>query len=151
MALGASGRGGEVAVSLRGELDVVSASTALAVVAAAAIRGQAVVVDLAELDFLDCSAVDLLMRARVVAQESGGDVLLVNSRGSVLRTLTVLGLAEMPVEANSRSVNGSNPSSINGPASPVASNGSPGTTNEPALPEQVKMSGTVPAGGSRGR
>jgi anti-anti-sigma factor len=90
----ASGCGDEVVVSLRGDLDVVSASAALAVVAAAAIRGQPVVVDLAELDFLDCSAVDLLMQARVVAQESGSDVVLVNSRGSVLRTLTILGLAE---------------------------------------------------------
>jgi anti-anti-sigma factor len=113
LGLDATSRGDEAVVSLRGELDAVSAPAALAVVAAAAIRGQSVVVDLAESDFLDCCAVGLLMQARVVAQESGNDVVLANSRGSVLRTLTVLGLAEMPAEVIGRGANGNDPSSMN--------------------------------------
>jgi anti-anti-sigma factor len=92
------GRRDQVVGVIRGELDAVSAPTALAVMAAAAIRGQSVVVDLAELDFLDCSAVGLLLQARIVAEESGGDVALTNSRGIVLRLLTTLGLAETPAE-----------------------------------------------------
>ena len=83
-----------VVVPLRGELDAVTAPAALAVLAAAAIRGQSVVGDLTDLDFIDCSAVALLLLAQVVAQEWGSDVVLENPRGSVLRMLTTLGLAE---------------------------------------------------------
>jgi anti-anti-sigma factor len=95
----AGGPSDRVAVSLQGELDVVSAAAALAAVAAAAIRGQLVVVDLAGLDFLDCHAARLLMYARVVARESGGDVELANPRGSVLRILTLLGHADVAAGA----------------------------------------------------
>jgi anti-anti-sigma factor len=71
----AGGRGDQVVVSLRGELDIVNMA-ALGLLAAAAIRGQFIVVDVAEPDFLDRRAVRLLMHARVVARESGGDVVL---------------------------------------------------------------------------
>ncbi len=43
-------------------------------------------------------AVALLLLARVVAQESGSDVVLGKPRGSVLRMLTTLGLAELPAD-----------------------------------------------------
>ena len=94
----AGGRRDQVVVSLRGELDIVN-TAALGPLAAAAIRGQFVVVDLAGLDFLECSAVRLLIQAQVVARESGGDVVLANSPGSVLRSLTMLGQADVPAEA----------------------------------------------------
>jgi anti-anti-sigma factor len=94
----AGGRGDQVVVSLRGELDIVDMA-ALGLLAAAAIRGQFVVVDVAEPDFLDCRAVRLLRHARVVARESGGDVVLASSPGSVLRSLTTLGQADVPAEA----------------------------------------------------
>jgi anti-anti-sigma factor len=110
----------QVAVSLRGELDIVSAPAALAVLAAAAIRGQFVVADLAELDFLDCSAVSLLRYARVVARQSGGDVMLVNSRGSALRILTILDWAGLSTEALSCRMNGSAPVLISARVSSVA-------------------------------
>jgi anti-anti-sigma regulatory factor len=54
---------------------------------------------LAGLDFLDCSAVRLLMHAQLVARESGGDVVFANSPGSVLRSLTMPGQAVVPAEA----------------------------------------------------
>ena len=117
----AGSRRDQVVVSLRGELDIVNAPVALAVLAAAAIRGQFVLVDLAELDFLDCSAVRLLMYARVVARESGGDVMLANSRGSVLRTLAILGQADVPAEARSCRLNGSAPVLVHAQLSSVAS------------------------------
>ena len=94
----AGSRRDQVVVSLRGELDIVNMAD-LGLLAAAAIRGQFVVVDLAELDFLDCRAVRLLRHARVVARESGGDVVLASSPGSVLRSLTTLGQANVPAEA----------------------------------------------------
>jgi len=98
-----------VVVSLCGELDILSSPAAFAVVGAAAIRGQFVLVDLAELDFLDCSVVASLMRARVVARASAGDVVLANPHGSVLRLLTILDrLRDVPAEPS--------PSAISGPA-----------------------------------
>jgi anti-anti-sigma factor len=87
LGLDVGGRHDEVVVSLRGELDAVSAPA----------------VDLTELDFLDCSAVGLLMQVRVVARGSGSDVVLANSRGSVLKLLTMLGLASPVASDLSRS------------------------------------------------
>ncbi len=110
----------QVVVSLRGELDMVSAPAALATIAAAAIRGQFVVADLAGLDFLDCTAVRLLLHARVVARESGGDVVLASARGSVLRILTLLGHADVPAEALSCRMNEGAPVLINAQASLAA-------------------------------
>jgi anti-anti-sigma factor len=81
-------------VRLRGELDITTVTAALTALTAAAIRGQSIIVDLAELDFLDCSAVRALLVARVVARESGGDVTLRNSQGCALRLLTILGLGD---------------------------------------------------------
>jgi anti-anti-sigma factor len=87
----ASIRSEHAIVRLRGELDIATVTAALAPLTAAAIRGQSIIVDLAELDFLDCSAVRALLVARIVARESGGDVTLRNSQGSALRLLTMLG------------------------------------------------------------
>jgi anti-anti-sigma factor len=115
----AGSRRDQVVVSLRGELDIVSAPAALAAIGAAAIRGQFVVVDLAGLDFLDCSAVRLLMDARVVARESGGDVVIANARGSALRILTMLGQADVPAEAVSCRMIESAPVSIDAQVSLV--------------------------------
>jgi anti-anti-sigma factor len=84
----------QILVLLRGELDITTAPTALAALTAAAIRGESIVADLAELDFLDCSAVRLLMLARTVARQSGGDVALTHAHGGVLRLLTILGYAD---------------------------------------------------------
>jgi anti-anti-sigma factor len=96
--LDAGSRRDQAVVPLRGELDIVN-TAALGPLAAAAIRGQFVVVDLAGQDSLDYSAVRLLMQAQLVARESGGDVVLANSPGSVLRNLTMPGQADVPAEA----------------------------------------------------
>jgi anti-anti-sigma factor len=104
--LDACDQGDRVVVPLRGELDIVSAPAALAILGAAAIRGQIVVADLAELDFLDCSAVRTLMQARAVARESGGDVVLANSHGCVLRILALLGVADVGAESPLANRNG---------------------------------------------
>lgn len=120
--LDAGSRRDQVTVSLLGELDIVSAPAGLAVLAEAAIRGQFVVVDMAELDFLDCNAVRLLMHIRVVAQESGGDMVLANPRGAALRLLTILCPTDAPAEALSRTVSETAPVLINAQVSSVASN-----------------------------
>jgi anti-anti-sigma factor len=116
----AGSRRDQIALSLRGELDIVSAPAALAALAAAAIRGQFVVVDLAGLDFLDCSAARLLMHARAVARESGGDIVLASPRGSVLRMLTLLGQADVPAGVLSSRMDEGAPVSTNGQTSPAA-------------------------------
>jgi anti-anti-sigma factor len=96
----------QIIVALRGELDITTVRTALTALTAAAIRGRSIVVDLADLDFLDCSAVRALLLARIVARDSGGDLILTHSHGGVLRILTVLGhadgvLAEPPTSRGS--------------------------------------------------
>ena len=110
----------EVVVPLRGALDFSTAPAALAVLAAPAIRGRFVLVDLTELDSLDCGTADALMHARVVAREAGGDLVLVNPRGSVLRMLTMLGLAEAFDVAFSPALNATAPVLVNAPVSSVA-------------------------------
>jgi anti-sigma B factor antagonist len=116
----AGSRPDEVVVALRGELDVIGGPAALAVLAAPAIRGRFVLVDLTELDSLDCSTVDALMHARAVARESGGDLVLVNPPGSVLRMLTTLGLTDAFDVAFSPPMNATAPVLFNAPVSPVA-------------------------------
>jgi anti-anti-sigma factor len=84
-----------VIVVLRGELDVLGAAVAAAEVAAAVVGGHCVIVDLSRVSFLDCHALGALAAVRLAAQRAGGDVRLVNPRGTVLRLLTLLDMADL--------------------------------------------------------
>jgi anti-anti-sigma factor len=68
--------GGHTVVTLRGQLDAVEAADVAAEVAAIAGRGQPVIVDLAVLEFIDCSALRALAQAQELARQAGGAVLL---------------------------------------------------------------------------
>ncbi len=83
--------GGHLIVTLRGELDVVDAASLAAALAAA--RGPRIIIDLAELEFIDCSGLRMLARAREQARQSGGDLLLAAPRRQVRRILALTGLA----------------------------------------------------------
>jgi anti-sigma B factor antagonist len=86
---------GWVIVALRGDLDLTGTAQAAATVAASAPPGQLVIVDLAGLDFIDCSALTALVAARQRARRDGGDVLLAAPHGLVLRLLTLTGLDDV--------------------------------------------------------
>ena len=81
---------GHVVVALRGELDVIDSAQLPRVLSAAAAPGSRVIVDLAELTFMDCSSLSALVSARKQALQAGGDLLLAGPRGTVLYLLSVI-------------------------------------------------------------
>jgi len=80
-----SARAGCVIVALRGELDVCTAEDVLSALTAPA--GARVVVDLAELAFMDCYSLGEIMAIRVRARRAGGDLVLAGPQPAVLRLL----------------------------------------------------------------
>jgi anti-sigma B factor antagonist len=83
---------GWVIVALRGQLDTTGAADIAAAVTAAARPGQPVIVDLADLDYIDCSALGALAAARQLACRDGGDVVLAAPHGLVQQLLVLTGL-----------------------------------------------------------
>ena len=83
-----SARAGCVVVALRGELDVCTAADGLsALTALAAAAGVRIVVDLAELAFMDCYSLGEIMAVRARARRAGGDLVLAGPQRIVLRLL----------------------------------------------------------------
>jgi anti-anti-sigma factor len=83
---------GEYAVAaLSGELDAEEAACTAAAVAAAGIR---VLVDLSDLEYIDCCALSALLRVEQLARRAGGEVLLTAPRGLMRRVLELAGAAE---------------------------------------------------------
>jgi len=83
---------GHVVVALHGELDIVDAASVIAVLAAAAARNPRIIVDLAALEYVDCTSLAGLGRVRAQARQAGGDLLLVAPRRPVRRLLDLTGL-----------------------------------------------------------
>ena len=91
---------GRMVVLLRGDLDVTDAANVAHALIAAAARDSVIIVDLADLDFMDSSGLAALVLARRHARQAGGDLLLVAPQRRVLRILTVTRLIEVfPVYA----------------------------------------------------
>ena len=84
---------GRAVVALCGELDVADAASAAAALIAVAARVRELIVDLAGLEFIDCSGLAALLLAREQARKAGGDLLLAAPQDQVLRVLAVAGLA----------------------------------------------------------
>jgi anti-sigma B factor antagonist len=84
-----SARAGCVVVALRGELDVCTAADGLSALTAPAAAGARVIVDLAELAFMDCYSLGKLMAARAQARRVGGDLVLAGPQPLVLRLLAL--------------------------------------------------------------
>jgi anti-anti-sigma factor len=82
-----SARAGCVIVALRGELDVCTAEDGLSALTAPA--GARVVVDLAELAFMDCYCLGEIMAVRAQARRTGGDLVLAGPQPAVLRLLVL--------------------------------------------------------------
>ena len=99
---------GHVVVALRGELDLVDAADVAAALAAAVAREPRIIVDLAGLEFIDCSGVAALARGRRHARQAGGDLLLAAPQQRVLRVVAITRLAgEFSVHASVEEAAGS--------------------------------------------
>ena len=79
-------------VALRGELDLADAEEVAAVLAAAAAGRRKMVVDLADLAFIDCRGAAALVRAQRLVRQAGGDLLLAAPRPLVQRVFVLSGL-----------------------------------------------------------
>src|ERR1700727_797189 len=84
-----SARAGCVVVALRGELDVSTAADGLRALTAPAAAGARVIVDLAELAFMDCYSLGEIRAARARARRAGGDLVLADPQPIVLRLLVL--------------------------------------------------------------
>jgi anti-anti-sigma factor len=84
-----SARAGCVVVALRGELDVCTAADGLSALPVPAAAGARVVVDLAELAFMDCYSLGGIMAVRAQARRAGGDLVLASPQPIVLRLLVL--------------------------------------------------------------
>jgi anti-anti-sigma factor len=92
---------GYVVVMLSGELDMMDAGLVAAGLAAATARAPQVIVDLAGLEFIDCSGVSVLVRGRNLAQHAGGELRLAAPQPRVLLVLSVTRLTDVfPVHAS---------------------------------------------------
>lgn len=85
---------GQVVAVLRGELDVAFAASVAARLAAVAASQREIIIDLADLQFIDSSGVAALVRVRKHARLAGGDLLLAAPQQQVLRVLTITRLID---------------------------------------------------------
>src|ERR1700736_2309971 len=84
-----SARAGWGVVALRGELDVCTAADGLSALTAPAAAGARVIVDLAELAFMDCYSLGEIMAVQAQARRAGGDLVLAGPQPVVLRLLVL--------------------------------------------------------------
>jgi anti-anti-sigma factor len=74
-------------IALRGELDMCTAASVMPAFMAPAESGAGIIVDLADLAFMDCSSLRELASAREQARRAGGDLMLADPQPIVLRLL----------------------------------------------------------------
>ena len=86
---------GYVVVALCGELDVTGAADVEAAITALVARDRYLVIDMSALDFIDCSSLRALLRARALARRGGGDVVLAAPQPHARRLLTLTGQDEV--------------------------------------------------------
>jgi anti-anti-sigma factor len=85
-------RDGYTVVVLRGELDVCNAAGTVRMLTAHAASGTRIVIDLAELTFIDCGALREVVSVRAQARQAGGDLALADPQPLVLRLLVLTGV-----------------------------------------------------------
>ena len=82
-------------MALHGDLDITDADAAEAAITALVARGQSLIIDVAALDFIDCSALGALLRVQAMARRGGGNVVLAAPQLHVLRLLALTGNDEV--------------------------------------------------------
>jgi anti-sigma B factor antagonist len=91
--------GRHIVVTLSGQLDFRAAADTAATIAAIAGRElgreHRVIVDLADLEFIDCVALRALSDAQQAALQAGGELLLAAPAGKVARLLELTGMGEV--------------------------------------------------------
>lgn len=88
--------GSHAVVALYGELDLANVpAVASHLIAAVAACGPSVIVDLADLVFIDCCGLGVLVRVLKWTRQSGGDVLLAAPQQHVRRLLRLAGLNDV--------------------------------------------------------
>jgi anti-sigma B factor antagonist len=85
------GYAGCAMLALRGELDITDAAELSSQLTSVMSGESWVIVDLADLAFIDCSSLGVMADARERARLAGGDVLLAGPRGAVTRLLLLTG------------------------------------------------------------
>ena len=85
-------RTGYVVVALRGELDTTNAASTARILTAAVTPQLRIIVDLADVTFIDCGSVHKLISARAQVQQAGGALLLARPQPTVRRLLSLLDL-----------------------------------------------------------
>ena len=96
-------RDGYTVVALRGEIDVCTVADSVRTLSAYAASGARIVVNLAELAFIDCSSLREIVSVRAQAQQAGGDLALADPQPAVLRVLTITGMiSRCPVFTSTR-------------------------------------------------
>ena len=88
-------RAGRLVLRLRGELDIDTAPKLLAAVQEVLTPGRAVVVDLAELTFVDSSGLGVLVTVWRRAQQVGAQLAVANPTADVAMTLQITGLDQV--------------------------------------------------------
>jgi anti-anti-sigma factor len=94
---------GRIVVALAGDCDLGSRERLAATLSAAVDRSPVVVVDLADVRFLDSSGLHALVGAHHSATERAGNLYVVNASGVVATVLDVTGVGELlqpPVDAH---------------------------------------------------
>jgi anti-sigma B factor antagonist len=88
--------GGHAVVALSGELDLLEASGVTThLIAAVAAYGPSIIVDLAELEFIDSCGLGVLVRVLRWTRECGGDLSLAAPQHRVSRILEITGLIDV--------------------------------------------------------
>jgi anti-sigma B factor antagonist len=146
-----SARAGCVIIALRGELDVCTAAGPVRALTELAAAGARIIVDLAELAYMDCYSLNQLMAVRAQARRAGGVLLLAGPQPVVLRLLVICDIAShWPVFISvDEAVSGAGST----PAAPGAPEATGGATASPARPGIVSsaLSGLITAASRKRR
>lgn len=89
--LSTSACNGHAVVALRGDLDITGAADAGAAMAALVVPDRCLIIDMSALDFIDCGALDALLRVQWLAWTTGGDVVLAAPQRHVQQLLALTG------------------------------------------------------------
>jgi anti-sigma B factor antagonist len=127
-----SAHAGCVVIALRGELDVCNAADGVRALTALAAAGARIIIDLAELAYMDCYSLGELMAVRAQARRAGGDLALAAPQPMVLRLLVLRDVV------SHRLVFASVDEAVGGawsaPAAPVTPEAADGAADSPTRP-----------------